>query len=85
MAIASLVLGIISLVIGAFFPSVGWIGIIVGVVGIILAAIAKKNAVEKPGLATAGLVCSIIGVALSLILYLACVACVSGAAGLLMS
>jgi len=71
--VAALILGIISTVIGAFFSYIGWVGIIVGVLGIVLAAVAKKNG--QSGVATAGLVLSIIGTALSLILYLACVAC----------
>ena len=62
MAVASLVLGIISLVIGIFSAcSLGWLGAILAVVGIILGALGRKNP-EKKGMATAGLVCSIIGV-----------------------
>lgn len=78
MGIAALVLGIISVVIAVAVPYLGWIGIIVGIIGIILAAIAKKNG--EGGIATAGLVLSIIGAALALILYLACAACVSSVA-----
>lgn len=79
MAVASLVLGIISLVIGLFVSGFGWIGSIVGIVGIILGAVAKKNGPEeKAGIAKAGLVCSILGTILGLLLYVACVACVSG-------
>ena len=76
MGIASLVLGIVSLVIAVFIPSIGWAGIIVGIVGIVLAILAKKKG--EAGVATAGLVCSIIGAALSLIMYIACIACVAG-------
>ena len=62
MAVASVVLGIISLVIGIFSAgSLGWLGAILAVVGIILGALGRKNP-EKKGMATAGLVCSIIGV-----------------------
>ena len=62
MAVASLVLGIISLVIGIFSAgSLGWLGAILAVVGIILCVFGRKNP-EKKGMATAGLVCSIIGV-----------------------
>lgn len=80
MGIASLVLGIVSLAIGLFSSGLlGWLGAIIGVVGIILGALARKNSEKKPA-ATAGLVCSIIGVALGLLLYLACAACAAGTA-----
>lgn len=81
MGVASLVLGIISLVIGVFSSGLlGWLGAILAVVGIVLGALGKKNP-EKSGIATAGLVCSIIGLVLCLILYVACAACVGGVAG----
>lgn len=51
------------------------------VLGIILGALGRKN-VEKKGIATAGLVCSIIGLVLCLIFYIACVACIGGLAAL---
>ena len=72
MGIASLVLGIVSLVCGCFLPG----GSIAGLIGIILGALGRKNS-EKKGIATAGLVCSIIGFVLSTIFYVACVACAS--------
>lgn len=78
MAIASLVLGIISIVCGLFLAGFQWVGAIVGIVGIILGAMAKKNP-EKKGMATAGLVCSIIGFILCIVLFVACVVCVGGA------
>ncbi len=80
MAVASLVLGIISLVF-SFTGAAGWIGLIFGIIGIILGAHAKKNA--PSGMATAGLVCSIIGTCICGIAFLACVACIGaiGAAG----
>ena len=78
MAVASLILGLVALVF-SFVPGVEWIGTITGLVGIILGAIARKNP-EKRGLATGGLVCSIIGFILSIILYIACVACIGTAA-----
>lgn len=81
MAVASLVLGIISLVVGVFVSGFGWIGSILGIVGIILGAVARKNGPEeKAGIAKAGLVCSILGTILGLLLYVACVACVGGLA-----
>lgn len=82
MAVASLVLGIISIVIGVFFSGLlGWLGAILGVVGIILGVQGKKDP-EKKGLATAGMICSIVGLVLCLILYLACVACVGAGAAI---
>lgn len=70
MAVASLVLGIVSLV------TCWWIGIvavITGVIGVILGAMARKNQPEKAGMAIAGLVMSAIGLALGLIFFIACI------------
>ena len=79
MGVASLVLGIISIVLGvATGGAFGWLGAILAIVGIVLGALGRKNP-EKKGMATAGMVCSIIGLVLGLILYLACAACVAGA------
>lgn len=75
MAIAALVLGIVSIV-ACFIPGIGIVGPIVGIIGIILGALAKKKEPQN-GKATAGLVCAIIGTALSLVFYIACVACVN--------
>lgn len=72
MAIAALVLGICSIVFDFF---IWWLGLILGVVGVILGAAAKKQTPEN-GMATAGLVCSIIGVALGLVTLVACAACI---------
>ena len=85
MGVASLVLGIITILIGIFSAGVlGWLGAIMGIIGIILGALGRKNAPEgKTGIATGGLVCSIIGTILSLLLYVACVACIGGAGSLL--
>ncbi len=82
MGVASLVLGIIALVFGLFIPGLQWVGAIVGLIGIILGAMGRKNP-EKKGIATAGMVCSIIGFVLCVIFYLACVAFVGGVASLL--
>ncbi|MCR5144898.1 MAG: hypothetical protein K6B67_06275 [Lachnospiraceae bacterium] len=83
MGVASLVLGILSIVIGLFTTGVfGWLGAIFAIIGIVLGAVGRKNP-EKQGIATAGLVCSIIGLILCLILYIACAACVGGAAALM--
>ena len=79
MAVASLVLGIIALVIAVFIPAWGLFGAILGIVGIVLGALGRKKTPEKKGMATAGLVMSIIAVALGLIFWIACVACISAA------
>jgi len=50
--------GIVSLILTCILPYVSWV---LAIVGIVLAAIAKKKA--KSGMATAGLVCSIIALA----------------------
>ncbi len=82
MAVASLVLGIISIVIGLFSAgSLGWLGAILGIIGIIMGAQAKKVP-DQSGLASAGFVCSIIGTILCLLMYIACIACVGGLAAL---
>lgn len=80
MAVAALVLGICAL---AFpFIGLGWLSCLLGIVGIILGALGRKNP-EKKGMATAGLVMSIIAVALGLIVWLACAACIGGIASLM--
>ena len=79
MGVASLVLGIISLVIAVFVPAFGWVASIIALVGVILGAVAKKKGAK--GAATAGLVMSIIALALGVLMYLACVACLGAAAG----
>lgn len=69
MGVASLILGIISI-------ATSWLGgipwIIIGAVGIVLGAIGKKKGAKN---AKGGLVCSIIGTSLSVVFYIACLAC----------
>lgn len=74
-AVASLVLGIISLVF-IFFNTFAFIGMILAIIGLVLGIQAKK---ENPAdsKAKAGVVLSIIGLALCAITFLACIACVS--------
>ena len=81
MAVASLVLGIITLILALFGSSFQWVGLITGIIGIILGAMARKQGVKK-GVANAGFICSIIGFALCAIVWIACIACVGGLAGL---
>lgn len=81
MGVASLVLGIISLV-AAFIPGLNWLGAIFALIGVVLGALGRKNP-EKKGIATGGLVCSIIGLVLGLILWIACASCVGGLSSLM--
>jgi hypothetical protein len=78
-AVASLVLGICSLVFP--FIGLGWLSVLTGIVGTILGALARKDE-SKKGLATAGMVMSIISVALGLVMWIACAACIGGLASL---
>lgn len=80
MAVASLVLGICSLVFP--FIGLGWLSCILGIIGTILGALARKNS-EKKGMATAGMVMSIISVALGLLMCLACATFLGGLASLI--
>lgn len=82
MGVAALVLGIVSLVC-IIIPMAGLLGGILGIVGVILGALGRKAAPEgKTGLATAGLVCSIIGTIFNLLAYVACAACAGGLASM---
>ncbi|CAN2326312.1 DUF4190 domain-containing protein [Fusobacterium sp. oral taxon C10] len=80
MAIASLVLGIVSLVLSFF--GLGIISVFTAIVGIILGVLGRKDP-EKKGMATAGLVCSIIALVLGVIMWIACAAIFGGAAAAL--
>lgn len=80
MAVASLVLGIISLVLALCSAGLlGWLATLLGIVGVILGALGRKNEAKK-GMATAGLVLSILGLAFGVILYIACIACAAALA-----
>ncbi|MGI5895321.1 MAG: hypothetical protein ACOX6U_00050 [Oscillospiraceae bacterium] len=88
LAVGGLILGIFTLLMGCFGWTFGWgtiLGVITGIVGIILSVLGKKQ--SPSGLATGGLVTSIIGLVLCGILFIACVACVGalGAAGVALS
>ncbi|HBB27840.1 MAG TPA: hypothetical protein DC000_01065 [Clostridiales bacterium] len=78
-AIASLVLGIVSLVC-VFFGYGAILGIILGIIGIVLGISSKKE--QPSGMATAGLVLSIISVALCALSFIACIACAGALASL---
>ena len=72
MAVASLVLGIVSLVFTFVVPLV-FITWILAIVGIVEAVAAKRQGYVE-GMATAGLVCSIIALSLGAVIFLACAA-----------
>ncbi|AFA49733.1 DUF4190 domain-containing protein [Acetobacterium woodii] len=78
-AIASLVLGIVSLVF-IWFNYFSFIGIVCAIIGLIFAIQIRKAAelegFKPNGMATAGLVLNIIGLALCSVVLIACVACV---------
>lgn len=80
MAIASLILGIISLVLSFF--GLGMVSVFTAIIGIILGILGRKDP-EKKGMATAGLVCSIIALVIGVIMWIACAAIVGGAAALI--
>ena len=78
LATAALVCGILGLV-GGFIPVVSWFTGILAILAIIFGVIARKNGPEdKRGMATAGMVMGIIAVALTLLVILACGACIAG-------
>ena len=81
-AVASLVLGIIALVVAWF----GWgavVAIVLSIVGIILGINARKQLLpdQGRGMATAGMICSIIALAISAIVFVACVICATAMTG----
>lgn len=68
-AVASLVLGIVSVVLCCCT----WVGIACGIVGLVLAIVARKNG-NTETICKAGLILSIIGLALSIILLIVSIA-----------
>lgn len=73
MGVGSLVVGIIALCM-MFGGKLGLVGVVLAIVGIILGAQGKKIP-DQRGVATAGLVISIIALVLDLITSIACFAC----------
>lgn len=81
-SVTALVLGVLSLIL-AWFYLINISAIVFGVVGIIMAAVGRKKSVEAgmpTGLGTAGLVTSIIGLAVGAIGFFSCTLCVYCAA-----
>lgn len=76
MGVTSLILGIIGLLISLFGGLLNWVGSIMGVIGIIFGALGRKKE-ESKGIATAGLVLSILATIFGLALFLACSAIMS--------
>ena len=77
MGVVSLVFGIISLIL-CWIPAINWIALVLSVIGIVMGAVGRskaKKAGEGTGVATAGMVLSIIATALGGVLILACGAC----------
>ncbi|MBQ3284669.1 MAG: DUF4190 domain-containing protein [Ruminococcus sp.] len=79
LAIAGLIFGIAACV--CCWAGYGAIaGIVCGIVGLILSILAKKSFTaigQKSGMATAGLILSIVGLVLSVVMLIACVICVA--------
>lgn len=85
MAIASLVLGIISLFISFGFGAagMGWVGSLCGLLAIILGALSRSG--PQRNLATGGLVCGIIALTWGVVATIACVACLGAGAAAIFS
>lgn len=82
LAIVGLILGIVSIVL-AWFMYVNIAAVACAVVGLILSIKGKNKLVaagQAKGLAVAGLIVSIVGLVLSVIMFFACTVCVSCAA-----
>lgn len=79
MAIAALVLGIISLI-TCWFGAAGWLGCITGILAIVFGILGQKREPEKKGMAKAGFIMGIVALAIGIIMTIACIACI-GAVG----
>ena len=81
-AIAALVLGIVSLGI-MWIPVLNYISIVTAIIGVVLGVVAQKKLTPDTGrgMATAGLVCSIIALALSLVVVISCSICAAQTCG----
>ncbi|WP_041611075.1 hypothetical protein [Treponema primitia] len=79
MGVAGLVLGILSAV-GGWIPGLNYFAWVFGILGIVLSAIGRKKAAadsQPTGIATAGLVLSIVGLVISIVGLICTVMCVS--------
>lgn len=81
LAVAALVIGILSII---FAFTAVWLGLILGIVGVVLGANARKK--HQTSMATAGFVCSLLGLifsAVMLVCGLVCLGSLASAASLL--
>lgn len=78
MAIASLILGILSIFLVVIPP----FGFLFGILGVVFGVLARKE-VPPSGIATGGLVTSITGLSISLVFAITCFACWTGGKRLL--
>ncbi len=79
MSIAALVCGILG-IIGGFIPVVTYFTLVLAILGIVFGVKGRKAGGANTGLATAGLVCGIVGVAFSAAGVI-CAICAIGAIG----
>jgi hypothetical protein len=80
MATAALVLGIVTIVL-VFVPGFNATAFITGTIGVVLGAVSYKNLKDSnlsTGVATGGLVTSIIGLVLTALIYISCFICAAG-------
>lgn len=75
MGVVSLVLGIVGVVVALFGGAFNWIAVIIGVIGIILGA-KGRNDTDGKGVATAGMVLSILALVFGIAMYVACASCI---------
>ena len=79
-AVAALVIGIIALAF-AWWGWVSLVGLVLSIVGLILSVgVRKENNPATKGLATGGLICSIIALVFSSIFFISCAVCTACAA-----
>lgn len=71
MGIAALVLGILSII----FVAVPFLNLVLGIVGIVLGALGMKKDTKYKSLAKAGLVTSIVGLSITVLVVVCCAVC----------
>lgn len=82
MEVAALVMGIIA-IFGGFLGVSGFVGPICAILAIIFGVLGMKKNSDKKGMAKAGMIMGIVSIAISIVVTVACVACIGvGAAAL---